>query len=79
MLLGVSPLLIKRVNNERTLAVDIYRERGCETRADWLGLVADETGLTFRAVVAIADVLGPAEDFDGLVTSAEDAARTRSL
>ena len=49
------------------------RERGCETRGEWLEMLADENGLSVHYVSAMADVLGPGEDFDGLVTSCEDA------
>ena len=36
--------------------------------------LAEENGVPLYLVVALADVLGPSEDFDGLVTEVEDLA-----
>jgi len=49
------------------------RDRGCETRDEWLEMLADENCVPVSQVRAMADLLGPNEDFDGLVTSCEDA------
>jgi hypothetical protein len=51
---------------------NIYTERGYRNRADYLANLADEYGADLGAVLALADMLGPNEDFDGLVTSIED-------
>lgn len=53
---------------------NIYQENGYETRKDYLQSLADEYGVELSVVSAIASVLGPSEDFDGLVTSVQDAA-----
>ena len=52
--------------------MDIYREYGYKDREDYLRQLADENGADVEAVFALADMLGPNEDFDGLVTSVED-------
>lgn len=52
----------------------IYQEHGFETRAEYLRDLADTMGVDFRTVAIMADLLGPTEDFDGLVTSLEDYA-----
>ena len=50
-------------------AQTVYQQNGFETRADYLKDLAEEYG---DAVYIVADLLGPSEDFDGLVTALED-------
>ena len=52
--------------------LESYLEYGVETRAEYLEMLADDFGVDIDTVHAMADVLGPMEDFDGLVTSLED-------
>jgi len=52
--------------------MDVYQQNGFENRRAYLASLAEEYSPT--AVYALADVLGPNEDFDGLVTALEDAA-----
>ena len=54
--------------------MSIYTEQGYQSRRDYLQCLADDFGLTFNTVAAMAAMLGPSEDFDGLVTSLEDYA-----
>lgn len=49
-----------------------YLEYGAESRAEYLAMLADDFDVPLSVVRAMADVLGPNEDFDGLVTSLED-------
>lgn len=51
-----------------------YQEHGFASRADYLADLADTIGVDIRTVEILADLLGPSEDFDGLVTSLEDYA-----
>jgi hypothetical protein len=51
-----------------------YLEYGAESRYEYLQMLSDEYGVDIDTVHGLADVLGPVEDFDGLVTSLEDAA-----
>lgn len=51
---------------------DIYRENGYENRSDYLRALAFEYGISLHTVKAFACMLGPDEDFDGLVTELED-------
>lgn len=51
---------------------DIYAERGYATRLDYLRSLADDYGADFDAVLAVAELLGPSEDFDGLIIMIED-------
>lgn len=49
-----------------------YLEYGAESRAEYLAMLADDYGVPLSTVRAMAAVLGPNEDFDGLVSSLED-------
>lgn len=52
----------------------IYQEQGYNSRRDYLDCLAEEFGVDRKTVYAMAAMLGPNEDFDGLVTSLEDYA-----
>lgn len=54
--------------------MNIYQENGFENRRAYLIDLADQFGIEASTVFALAGILGPTEDFDGLVTSLEDAA-----
>jgi hypothetical protein len=51
-----------------------YTENGYKDRHDYLTALADETGVDMETVFTLASLLGPSEDFDGLVTTLEDMA-----
>lgn len=51
---------------------DIYSEKGYATRKDYLESLADEYGVDKDVVFAFAELLGPSEDFDGLIVMIED-------
>lgn len=50
----------------------VYQEEGYENRRAYLKSLAEEYGVSFQKVAAIASILGPDEDFDALVTEVED-------
>jgi hypothetical protein len=52
--------------------LESYLEYGAENRAEYLAMLADEYDVPLSTVRAMAAVLGPNEDFDGLVASLED-------
>ena len=52
---------------------DVYQENGFDDRDDYLLSLAEDYGVPLDAVMAMAEVLGPEEDFDGLVSNLEDA------
>ena len=54
--------------------MSIYTEQGYTSRRDYLQCLADDFGVPFSTVCAMASMLGASEDFDGLVTSLEDYA-----
>jgi hypothetical protein len=51
-----------------------YQSEGYPNRRAYLLSLADDIGVDIKTVMALADLLGPNEDFDGLVTSLEDYA-----
>lgn len=52
----------------------IYEQEGYTSRRDYLLCLAEDIGVDKKTVFMMADLLGPSEDFDGLVTSLEDYA-----
>lgn len=52
--------------------MDVYRDNGFRNRDHYLRYLAETTGCDLDMVRALADLLGPDEDFDGLVTALED-------
>jgi hypothetical protein len=54
--------------------MSIYQEHGFDSRREYLLDLADCCGVDPEIVFALADLLGPSEDFDGLVNAVEDAA-----
>ena len=51
-----------------------YQREGFDNRRAYLLSLSDDLGVDIKTVLALADLLGPNEDFDGLVTSLEDYA-----
>lgn len=54
--------------------MSIYTEHGYANRKEYLKSLSEDYGIPLEVVYAIADVYGPNEDFDGLVTELEDLA-----
>ena len=52
--------------------IDIYVENGYADRKEYLECLSDEYSVDIDIVKNLADLLGPEEDFDGLVTSLAD-------
>lgn len=52
--------------------MSIYEEHGYANRKEYLIGLADDYGVDQDEVFALASILGPSEDFDGLITSIED-------
>lgn len=51
---------------------NIYIRNGYDNRKDYLQCLADDYGANIDVVYELASVLGPNEDFDGLVSELED-------
>lgn len=69
---GISLATIERLNRERTIPLERYQEDGAIDRFGYLETLALDHGVSFETMLTLVDVLGPEEDFDGLVTSLED-------
>lgn len=50
----------------------IYADAGCTDRNHYLSCLAEEYGVDEGVVYSVAVMLGPSEDFDGLVVALED-------
>ena len=55
------------------ISPEVYQENGYKDRSDYLNCLSEDYGVPIDAVLALAEVLGPDEDFDGLVSNLEDA------
>ena len=53
--------------------MSVYTDEGYKNRRDYLNTLADDSGVERSTVYMLADLLGPSEDFDGLVCAVEDA------
>jgi hypothetical protein len=51
-----------------------YNAQGYKDRDDYLTGLAQDFGIDITAVRMISDMLGPSEDFDGLISDLEDFA-----
>ena len=51
---------------------NVYKENGYKDRKHYLQCLAEDLGIDEDTVFAAASMLGPSEDFDGLVTCLED-------
>ena len=52
-----------------------YKAHGYADREDYLSCLAEDHGVDLEQVVRpLAELLGPDEDFDGLVNAVQDAA-----
>lgn len=51
---------------------DVYKKHGYESREQYLESLAEDFGVDIEVVFAGAYMLGPNEDFDGLINMLED-------
>ena len=56
------------------MSVNVYTDNGYKNRQDYLECLAQDYEVDLDHVMMMADLLGPNEDFDGLVTHLEDMA-----
>lgn len=50
----------------------VYIDKGYKSRSHYLKSLSEEHDVPLNDVVALADLLGPSEDFDGLIVQLED-------
>lgn len=63
--------VLKRLK-ARGFTMSIYQENGYSNRKNYLSHLSEDYGIPFDDVVEIAELLGPEEDFDGLLSSLDD-------
>jgi hypothetical protein len=51
---------------------NLYHEQGYKNRQDYLSNLAHDNGIDVSVVSQLAEMLGPDEDFDGLVANLDD-------
>ena len=56
--------------------MSIYTDNGYRSRAEYLTSLEDEYGAPRDVILSLADLLGPEEDFDGLVVALQDYDQT---
>lgn len=56
---------------------NVYIEEGYKNRRDYLKTLSEELDVPFEVVMSISGMLGPEEDFDGLISSLEDYVEER--
>ena len=49
-----------------------YTDNGYKNRREYLDSLSEDMGIDRDTVFALAGMLGPSEDFDGLITMLED-------
>lgn len=54
--------------------MSVYTDNGYKSRKDYLKFLSEEFAIPMHLVIAFAQLLGPSEDFDGLVTTLKDYA-----
>jgi len=69
---GVPLATVERINRSRTIGIARYEEDGCFDRFGYIKDLASDHGIAIADAIEIAELLGPEEDFDGLVTTLED-------
>ena len=55
------------------MSENVYQKNGYENRKDYLKCMSEDYGVPLEVVYSLASVLGPTEDFDGLINALEDA------
>jgi len=53
--------------------MSIYTENGYKNRKDYLRCMSEDYDIPLEVVYSLSSMLGPNEDFDGLVNTLEDA------
>ncbi|NMN06474.1 MULTISPECIES: hypothetical protein [unclassified Novosphingobium] len=71
---GIPLATVLRLNAARVVPLACYHEDNAYDRFGYLAQLACEQGVALDTVVYLAELLGPEEDFDGLVAMLEDLA-----
>lgn len=52
--------------------MNVYQQRGYTDRLDYLKSLAENNDVPLNVVITAAEMLGPNEDFDGLISMIQD-------
>lgn len=52
--------------------MSIYKENGYNSRGSYLNQMSEDYGIDIDTVLELSDLLGPEEDFDGLIVALDD-------
>jgi hypothetical protein len=52
--------------------MSIYKQNGYSNRGSYLNQMSDDYGVPLETVLELSDLLGPEEDFDGLIEALGD-------
>jgi hypothetical protein len=63
--------VLKRLKN-RGFTMSIYQKNGYSGRTNYLSHLSEDYGIPVGDVMELADLLGPEEDFDGLLVALDD-------
>lgn len=69
---SIDAATIERINAERTIDLARYLEEGVDDRIGHFLNLFHHYGVDVEITIMLADMLGPDEDFDGLITTIED-------
>lgn len=58
---------------DKIMDENIYQKNGYADRDDYLNCLSEDYGVPIEDVHGLAEILGENEDFDGLVSTLEDA------
>ena len=58
---------------DKIMDENIYQQNGYADRDDYLTCLSEDFAISIDTVQCLADILGENEDFDGLVSTLEDA------
>ena len=58
---------------DKIMDENIYQQNGYADRDDYLNCLSEDFAISIEDVYSLAEILGENEDFDGLVSTLEDA------
>lgn len=72
MTIKISQTTKDRINLEGQHMLSVYADNGYSDRFSYLESLAEGNDFPMDALIELADLLGPEEDFDGLVVATEE-------
>ena len=57
---------------DQAIRADVYQENGYKNRTEYLWSLTEDHQVSIETVHLYSDLMGPSEDFDGLVSALEE-------